>query len=78
MVNMGKLDQETSKHTSYDKACTVRHYTFGKHTLRETLSLDCRLGFKGYSKDQERCKFDLENFFSFSYSSALKYSLHKP
>ena len=54
---MDKPDQETSEHTLYDTACTVRHYTFAKHTLRNTLSLDCRLEFRGYSKDQERCKF---------------------
>ena len=28
--------------------------------MRKTSSLDCRLGFRDLSKDQERCKFGLE------------------
>ena len=74
---MNKFDRLTSEHCIYDTAYTVRHYTFDKYTLK-TLGLDCRLGFRGYSKVQESCKFSLESFFSFSYSSSLKYSLHKP
>ena len=46
MRNHGFDQEKSKKNTFYDTACTVRHYTFAKHTLRKTLSLDCRLGLE--------------------------------